>query len=128
MPLSLCRQREGVGTQAINRLVLEGEGYAVAVAADGREALAQLRAAPPPSLILLDLMMPVLDGWEFLDQQRHLAHLADIPVLVLSAAHRVQDTAPDAAAVFAKPFDLDEVLASVKQLVRERRPALEAVG
>jgi DNA-binding response OmpR family regulator len=114
----------------IRRFLVEAltdDGYEVREAGDGGQALAIL-GDWRPNLIVLDLMMPVLDGWEFLAQQRHLAHLADIPVLVLSAAHRVQDTALDAAAVFAKPFDLDEVLASAKRLIRARRPALEAVS
>src|SRR4051794_28574938 len=66
--------------------ILEDEGYSVAAASNGREALAYLRERPAPSLILLDLMMPVMDGWQFRSEQRLDSVLAKIPVLVISAS------------------------------------------
>ena len=64
---------------------LADEGYRVATANDGSDALAYLQVQPAPRLILLDLMMPVLSGWQFLEAQRADATLASIPVVVLSA-------------------------------------------
>jgi CheY-like chemotaxis protein len=66
--------------------VLRDEGYAVAAAANGREALAQLRSDEPrPDIILLDLMMPVMDGWQFRVAQQEDPQLAAIPVVILTA-------------------------------------------
>jgi CheY-like chemotaxis protein len=65
--------------------VLRDEGYSVAMAADGREALDRLRRQSLPSLILLDLTMPVMNGWQFRAEQRQDPALSGIPVVVLSA-------------------------------------------
>jgi CheY-like chemotaxis protein len=96
---------------------LELEGYTVRSAADGSEALAVL-GDWPPDLILLDLMMPRMDGWQFRAAQRALPGLGDVPVVVLSAgrdlAERTAALAP--AAVIRKPFDLDEVLTVLHNL------------
>ncbi len=85
------------------------EGFEVAEAANGREALDKLhqrRAA----LVLLDLMMPVMDGWQFREAQLHDAEISDIPVVVLSA---VMGEEVPAARHFAKPCDLDQLLDTV---------------
>lgn len=67
-------------------LTLEDHGYSVLVAANGRQALDKLRAAEHrPALILLDLMMPVMDGRQFREAQRRDPALADVPVVLLSA-------------------------------------------
>jgi CheY-like chemotaxis protein len=66
--------------------LLGGGGYAVAAAADGAEALEALRRAAPPDLILLDLMMPVLDGWHFRREQLRDPALPAVPVAVVSGA------------------------------------------
>jgi CheY-like chemotaxis protein len=68
------------------REFLEGEGYDVAVAADGRAALDQLRRGLRPCAIVLDLMMPVMDGWDFRYEQLQDAELGAIPVIVITAA------------------------------------------
>lgn len=65
--------------------VLELEGYRVATAANGHEGLAALETGERPSLILLDLMMPVMSGAEMLDHLRTDERLADIPVVVVTA-------------------------------------------
>src|SRR5262245_43368027 len=59
-------------------------GYQVSTAADGQEALDRLRAGPRPGLILLDLLMPAMDGWEFCRRLRQDPALASIPVVVVS--------------------------------------------
>jgi CheY-like chemotaxis protein len=96
------------------RDVVADAGYDVVVAADGRQALAML--TPRPALMIVDLMMPELDGWELLDELRRTAPLADIPVCVLSAI--ASHAPPKADAVLAKPVNLDELLATIERLTR----------
>jgi len=67
------------------REALQEEGFKVATAADGREALELLRRGPRPSAILLDLMMPVMDGWDFRQEQLRDPVLRNIPTVVVTA-------------------------------------------
>lgn len=96
-------------------LVLEDEGYRVTGAANGQEALAHLRNGCRPNLIILDLMMPVMDGWQFRKHQLQDSSLAAIPVVVLSADGNVLQKAADIDAVdcLQKPIDLDCLLEKV---------------
>jgi CheY-like chemotaxis protein len=100
--------------------LLELEGLRVASAANGREALRQLRNGVRPGLILLDLMMPEMSGWEFRGEQLRDPALADIPVVILSATPDVARTANElrAAGFVRKPFDLDQLLEMVEAQVR----------
>jgi CheY-like chemotaxis protein len=87
------------------------EGFDPQLAANGREALDVLRATPLPRLILLDLMMPVMDGWQFRQAQRADPAIADIPVIVTTAVpltERFKEL--QAAAILQKPWDLGELL------------------
>jgi CheY-like chemotaxis protein len=98
--------------------VLEEEGYAVATAANGREALRYLHECPPPCLILLDLMMPVMNGWEFRQQQQQDPQLSPVPVVVISAvANPMPPGAPplDAAEFLTKPVDPQVLLDQVSR-------------
>ncbi|HEX7840105.1 MAG TPA: response regulator [Kofleriaceae bacterium] len=97
----------------VTRFVLEDEGIAVATARNGEEALAVLRAGKLPRLVLLDLMMPVMSGWEFLDEVAKDPSLKAIPVVVLTAAERAQ--APGATEVLRKPMDLTALLRVVER-------------
>jgi CheY-like chemotaxis protein len=100
--------------------LFEDEGFAVRQASDGAEALALLRCAPLPSLIVLDLMMPVMDGPAFRAQQLKDAALRQVPVLVVTADKR-HDEAYYAAlgdAWLLKPFSIDELVATVARLTR----------
>jgi CheY-like chemotaxis protein len=90
--------------------LLELEGVSSATAANGREALAYLRDGNRPDVILLDLMMPVMDGWEFLRHQRADAHLAQVPVIVLSALDRSHVGDVPAAEYLGKPLDFARLL------------------
>jgi CheY-like chemotaxis protein len=104
------------GTREALGMLLGLEGYRVASAANGREALDRLRRDGPPDLILLDLMMPVMTGWEFREEQRRDPLLAHIPVIVVSAAGGGPETVASlgAAHFLSKPVDFDELLASVR--------------
>jgi CheY-like chemotaxis protein len=95
------------------KMVLEWEGYKVATAANGREALDRLRWTDPPGLILLDLMMPVMDGWQFLHDQKQDPALASIPVVVVTAA--ADATPRDVAGRVQKPFQPEELLETLRR-------------
>ena len=92
--------------------VLADEGYQVYSAGDGAEGLVQLRAHHP-QIVLLDLMMPGMSGWEFRKRQQSDPDLSTIPVVVLSALGR--DGAIEANGYLQKPFDLDALLDAVRQ-------------
>ncbi|HEX7841906.1 MAG TPA: response regulator [Kofleriaceae bacterium] len=100
----------------VTSFVIEDEGLTVATARDGKEALALLRTGRLPGLVLLDLMMPVMNGWEFLDEVAKDPALTQIPIVVLTAAEHVQVTG--AVEVLGKPMDLKALLRVVKQYVR----------
>jgi CheY-like chemotaxis protein len=92
------------------RNLLEDEGYRVLTVTDGRAALELLeRAEPSPSLIILDLMLPVMDGWQFAERLRASPRLAGIPIVIMSA---YQDPPPpeDVVAFVKKPIDTDTLL------------------
>ena len=99
--------------------ILEYEGHRVVGAANGREALERLRTGPKPSLILLDLMMPVMNGAEFRAEQLRDPALASIPVVVVSAdpAARSKAKVMGAVACVEKPLDIDKLLSEVRQSV-----------
>ena len=95
--------------------LLQDRGYAVISAADGREALNYLRNSSPPGIVILDLMMPVMDGWEFLERQSRDPVLHDIPVIVLTA------TPPGALllakVVLSKPVEPEFLIEIVERLL-----------
>ena len=90
------------------------EGYETATAANGREALEYLRRHRTPKLILLDLMMPIMDGWEFRREQQLDASIANVPVVVLSALDRGRATDVIADDFLKKPLDFDRLLEVVR--------------
>jgi CheY-like chemotaxis protein len=94
--------------------LLEAHGYAVARAYNGAEAFdLATKASPPPCLILLDLLMPVMDGWEFLRRKKGEAALANVPVIVLSA---LSSAIPSGVAAFIpKPVDVRRLISLVQQ-------------
>ena len=109
----VVEDEDTIGEVVCDALALEG--YQVRRARNGRDALEVLREWLP-QLILLDLMMPVMDGWAFRAAQRRLTGgAADVPVVVLSGAREVRARADELGAVEAmsKPFDLGQVVAAV---------------
>ena len=97
--------------------VLRDEGFEVVAVDSGSAALDQLRGSSPPRLIVLDLMMPGMDGWDLRHEQKRDPKLAKIPVIAVSAAGKL----PDADVQFRKPLDLDKFLAAVKRYVHPER-------
>lgn len=96
--------------------LLSLEGYNATTVANGREALDYLHNGhDAPHVILLDLMMPVMDGWEFRRQQRSDPAVADVPVIVLSALDQSRAADVDAEAFLKKPLDFDRLLQLVRQ-------------
>lgn len=105
--------------RSLLKLVLEGEGYEVRVASNGREAL-ECVACEVPHLILLDLMMPVMNGRQFLEHfvQSQAGATARANVLVISADRAGNEAAESLGAdgYLPKPFDLDGLLYAVERL------------
>jgi CheY-like chemotaxis protein len=97
--------------------LLADEGYEVRAATNGRDALAVL-ASWHPDVILLDLMMPEMDGWAFLASQQLSLELVRIPVIVMSASYNLRGGAGRIAAadVVTKPFAIDQLLSKVEAL------------
>jgi len=104
--------------------VLRDDGYEVFSAPNGRDALTSVRSlGAPPALILLDLMMPVMNGWQFLDERTRDAALAAVPVVVLSADPARQLAAGHGVvAVIGKPFDLSRLLRLVRAVTKAHAP------
>jgi serine/threonine-protein kinase RsbW len=115
-------------TRQAECLLLEEQGFAVAAARNGREALDRLRTGLRPRLILLDLAMPVLDGYAFRAEQMRDPQLQDIPVVVCSAAADPCRTTPlRPAALLSKPIEFDRLARAVRALSGEDRPGVLVV-
>jgi CheY-like chemotaxis protein len=105
--------------------VLQARGYHVFAAPNGVEALARLQQeALRPDVILLDLMMPLMNGWELLDHLAADAWRANVPVVVITAQPNVTADLPDSvAAVLHKPLPLARLLETIEKLCHQM-PAL----
>lgn len=100
--------------------LLDDEGFSAKTAGDGGEALDLLLGGFRPCVILLDLMMPGMNGWDFRAEQMRIPELADIPVAVLSASFNAQTTLAKLGDIefFAKPAPTSEIIAFVKRHCR----------
>ena len=99
--------------------VLRDDGYRVREASNGLEALDRMREEQP-DLIVLDLMMPVMDGWTFVEECKRMQWCGQVPIIITSASHDLPRTAERLASVgvrtcLAKPFDLEGLLALVQR-------------
>jgi CheY-like chemotaxis protein len=98
---------------------LDFEGYTVLTASNGAEALERVRTCQPAA-VLLDMMMPVMNGWDFLQACQNEDLCAGTPIVVMSAYQRLveESSSLGASACIAKPFDLDVLLGAIDRLVR----------
>jgi CheY-like chemotaxis protein len=106
--------------------VLSRHGYAVALAANGKEALDYLAGNPVPDLILLDMLMPVLDGWRFLEQLKQSGRLGTAPVVVTTGTVLTREWAGDhgCAGFVKKPIEVEPLLEEIRRCLEagpERR-------
>ena len=106
--------------------ILESSGYDVVAADDGAQALAYLQSAPqPPAAVLLDLMMPVTNGWDCVDMLKSDDRLSWIPIVIMSES----DEVPIGTDLFLKkPFRVDELLATIDHFARPRHRDDEPIG
>jgi CheY-like chemotaxis protein len=116
--LTILIVEDDLDTREMLGRFLELEGYAVETASNGRQALDRLEEGARACVILLDLMMPVMDGWQFRREQVRNEALASIPVIVVSAAGRERLQQVRADGYLAKPVDLDELLHQIRQFCR----------
>lgn len=100
------------------RGLLESEGYEVETAHDGREALDKLARMQAPQLILLDLKMPVMDGWEFLSERSRDAASLKVPIVLLSGLPFIPN-APGVSDFLSKPINPSRLLACVRRFCGE---------
>jgi CheY-like chemotaxis protein len=116
-PVLVVEDDEGLREMMAQLLTLEG--FETATVANGKEALAYLHGSSRPEVILLDLMMPVMDGWEFRRHQQADPDLAGVPVIVLSALDQARAAGVDASAFLKKPLDFDRLLELVRQYCQD---------
>jgi CheY-like chemotaxis protein len=100
-------------TRSSIRELLEEHGYRVAQCTDGRQAESYLRGNPPPACILLDLMLPQLDGWAVAALMRQ-GRLPKVPAIVMTAAGDRWGYPAAPELVLKKPLDMDKLLATVQ--------------
>ena len=105
---------------------LEEAGFIVVRASDGADALGHLRTSNLPSLVLLDLMMPGMNGWQLCEVMHADPFLAEIPIVALTATASMDPESlhlADVADWIAKPFDLGQVLEVIRPYLRDRAVA-----
>ena len=97
------------------RELLEEEGYQVVALANGAEALEALRGGVTPNVILLDVSMPVMDGFDFLRHRNEDPRLATVPVVLVTNAKPHERPTVGVSDVVRKPIDIDEILFAIKR-------------
>lgn len=109
------------------KMLLELEHYPVYTASNGKEGLEILRSMPRPCLVLLDLLMPVMNGMEFLEAKRHEDAIAAIPVCIVSGVADEPDMS-NVSGYIKKPIEFDGLLKFVRKFCSPSKPAQAAVG
>jgi CheY-like chemotaxis protein len=94
--------------------ILRGQGYQIRIASSGMEGLALLHSRVPPALIIVDMLMPIVDGLEIVRIARKEADLGPIPILVISG---VENRPDDVDGFLSKPFTPEQLLAMVRELL-----------
>ena len=94
-------------------MYLESEGYVVELASNGKAALELLRTSSRPGVILLDLMMPIMNGWDFLEIWERDPQIRSIPVILMTAS-AVTDRMRTASDILSKPFRLERMAQSIR--------------
>jgi CheY-like chemotaxis protein len=102
-------------TREVVVYVLETAGYRVVTATNGQLALDVLRSSPHPLIVVLDMMMPVMDGWQFLAVLRASGELPKVPVIVVSASHGEHLSATGVRNVLRKPIDMPKLLSVIEE-------------
>jgi CheY-like chemotaxis protein len=104
---------------------LEDEGYRVVTAANGKQGLERLAETPRPDIVLLDMMMPVMNGPAMLKAMAGDASVSSIPVIVLSSLpeEAIRARSIGIVAILRKPYTADEVLGAIARVVRDGRDA-----
>jgi CheY-like chemotaxis protein len=93
-------------------LILESEGFRVSVASDGRQALERLSGSDAPDVMLLDLRMPVMTGWDVVDALRQNGGAPRLPIVICTSS---PDESPQGLPVVPKPVKLDALLATLRR-------------
>jgi DNA-binding response OmpR family regulator len=109
--------------EALSEALIDS-GHEVLAVDGGREALRRMRAFHP-DIVVLDLMMPTMDGWQFRVEQRHDPALADTPIVAISASHSSAARAIDADLYLQKPLDAKQLLAAIEDVLRTQQRRLE---
>ena len=106
---------------------LEDSGYEVVTAVDGQDGLRQMRVYHP-SVVILDLLMPQMDGWQFRLEQKHDSSLMATPVIAVSASHSAAAAAIDADLYLEKPFPIEQIVSAVEIVLQGRARRADAIA
>jgi CheY-like chemotaxis protein len=121
-PLQILIIEDNPAIREVLKMGLEMEGCAVSEAEDGRQALEKLHSVATPNLILLDLLMPGMNGYEFLEEIKKdvLDPISRIPVVVISAVATIaRERLSKAAAIVGKPVDLETLMSTIHSIANK---------
>lgn len=113
---------DDVNTRELLREILERRGYTSITCANGEEALSELEHIPAPGVILLDLDMPVMNGYEFRIAQRERVGIASVPVVVMTAGRQIDRVTLGDVGYLPKPFGTEALLERIRG-ASERLPS-----